>query len=360
MNKTSEEYRKLHLDLTNWLVILIAAAQFIMFFVIKYLIGDEIYFGAYFKKHILVTTLINFISLGITFRIHKSQKFGDDIKNMVYLICTVAIAFSVSLSEYSSYSAFCVLIVPIFLATGFGSAVYLNIVTVLVYICLFVLGILHGNKIRSGGFEATEIAAYVEFALIIILVRVIAEVIKDFCFMSATRIETHENNNQSLEAQLLRDRMTGLYNHASFYGFLENITRQNGSNMGDVTLAVIDIDNFKKVNDTYGHSKGDEVIIYLASILKRRFADIGYVCRYGGEEFAVIFVNRKGKEAKKLLDEALEEFRAHVYDWKEDPVTFSCGICEYSAGLMTDKELFGIADKVLYRAKNNGKNQCLL
>ena len=164
----------------------------------------------------------------------------------------------------------------------------------------------------------------------------------------------------ALVNKLLRDAMTGLYNHASFYGFLDTITKANSEDISTITLAIIDIDNFKKVNDTYGHSKGDEVILFLAEVLKRRFTDVGYVCRYGGEEFAVIFINKNGRQAKELMEGALEEFRRHEFSWKEDPVTFSCGICEYMSGRMTDKELFGIADKVLYRAKNSGKNQCLL
>lgn len=359
MNNSYAEYRKLHLDLANWLIILIVVAQIIMFFVLK-IMGSEISFSQYFQRHILVTSLINFISLGVAFRIHKSKKFDDNIKNMAYLVCTVAIAFGVVIGEHSFNSTFCVLIIPIFLATGFGASIYLNVVTILVLLCLMVVSFFSINSIDDSFKAATEIAAYMEFAIIIVLSRVIASVIKDYFFINATKLETHESNNQNLEDQLLRDRMTGLYNHASFYGFLENITRQNGSDMSDVTLAVIDIDNFKMVNDTYGHSKGDEVIIFLATVLKRRFSDIGYVCRYGGEEFAVIFVNRKGKEVKSLMEGALEEFRSHTYSWKEDPVTFSCGICEYKAGFMTDKQLFGIADKVLYRAKNNGKNQCLL
>lgn len=359
MNKSYEEYRKLHLELTNWFIILIIIAQAIMLFVLK-MVGADINVKDYLIKHIVITAIINFISVAIAYKIHKSRKFKDTTKNIVYLLTASVIVLGVAITENTTSASLCVLIIPIFLATGFGSNFYLNLTTVIAYIGLIITGF---TGVRMTAYESDEVyrlVSYIECSLVIILVRVIASVIKDFCLSSASKIENHENATQNLEAELLRDRMTGLYNHASFYGFLQKITKENGTDMGDVTLAIIDIDNFKKVNDTYGHSKGDEVIIYLSDVLKKHFTDIGYVCRYGGEEFAVIFVNKKGKEAKRLMEAALEEFRNHTFSWKEEPVTFSCGICEYMSGMMTDKELFGIADKVLYRAKNSGKNQCLL
>ena len=66
------------------------------------------------------------------------------------------------------------------------------------------------------------------------------------------------------------------------------------------------------------------------------------------------------EEALKEMEWILEKFRKHRFEWTTEPITFSCGISEYASGLMTDKELFSITDKILYRAKENGKNRCLL
>lgn len=356
--KTASEYRKLHLEVSNWFVVLIFAAQVVMFLALKK-IGMEMDQTKYIIFHIIIPSLVNCISVGVTFKINKNKKITENVKNIVFIVNTFIMSFGIILSENMFPASISVALVPIIVATGFGSDLYLNIATGLSYISLLAVDFIY-PYIHGEDQDIYISISYVEFSIIIILVRVVAGVIKDFCLSSASKIESHESNNVNLENKLLRDAMTGLYNHASFYGFLDTITKANSEDISTITLAIIDIDNFKKVNDTYGHSKGDEVILFLADVLKRRFTDVGYVCRYGGEEFAVIFINKNGRQAKELMEGALEEFRRHEFSWKEDPVTFSCGICEYMSGRMTDKELFGIADKVLYRAKNSGKNQCLL
>lgn len=359
MNKSNEEYRKLNIEISYWFVALIVAAQIVMFYVLKMAEFDVKFFD-YFLKHIIVVGAVGLASLYGVKQVNQKRKLGDNIKNIALLLNSFLITTVVAVIESNYPSTVCVILIPIFLATGFGSNMCLNVATGLAYLSLLILNIASPLMKYAENTNINISISYIEFAILIIITRVVVSVVKDFCFNSAVKIESHESDNQNLETELLKDAMTGLYNHASFYAFLEQITRQNNDDIKSVSLAVVDIDNFKKVNDTYGHSKGDEVILFLAKVLSERFSDVGYVCRYGGEEFAVIFINRKGKEAKQLMDGALEEFRSHVFAWKEDPITFSCGICEYKGGQMTDKELFGIADKVLYRAKNSGKNQCLL
>jgi len=165
-------------------------------------------------------------------------------------------------------------------------------------------------------------------------------------------------NNESLEKKLEKDPMTGLYNHSAFYTHLDRLVKER--NDAPLSLAVVDIDNFKRINDTYGHNNGDEVILRLTHIMRERCEDgNNCVCRYGGEEFAVIFPNVKVKQAKEIMDGVLQEFREQRYDWLEGNVTFSCGIFQLSAYRMSSTEFFRVADKMLYQAKHSGKNQCV-
>ena len=154
-----------------------------------------------------------------------------------------------------------------------------------------------------------------------------------------------------------RDPMTSLYNHTAFYDYLDTFVRNRDD--APLTLAVIDIDDFKKVNDTYGHNNGDEVILNLSKVLQRNCGENNYVCRYGGEEFAVIFPDVKVKDAAKMMNNSLEEFRETKYEWTDKRITFSCGIFQMSSYTMTAEEFFRVADKMLYNAKQNGKNQCI-
>ncbi|MBO4696534.1 MAG: GGDEF domain-containing protein [Lachnospiraceae bacterium] len=170
-----------------------------------------------------------------------------------------------------------------------------------------------------------------------------------------TMLQSHEKDNMALEKQLLRDQMTGLYNHTAFYEFLDRCVKMKGDE--PLTLAVVDIDDFKKVNDTYGHDNGDEVILTLSKIMQDYCGSENYVCRYGGEEFAVIFPNSREKEARQTMMNILDAFRNTHYDWHSGSITFSCGVFQCSPYRMNAEEFFQITDKLLYKAKHNGKNQ---
>ncbi|MBQ6660578.1 MAG: GGDEF domain-containing protein [Lachnospiraceae bacterium] len=183
------------------------------------------------------------------------------------------------------------------------------------------------------------------------------EILMEYVLENNGVIESHMSDNSRLEMRLQREPMTGLYNHTAFYEYLDTFVKNRGED--PLTLAVVDIDNFKKVNDTYGHNNGDEVILNLARVLQKWCGDSNFVCRYGGEEFGVIFPNVKVKEATNMMNRALEEFRNTEYEWLDGRITFSCGIFQLSSYTMTASEFFRVADKMLYTAKHNGKNQCV-
>ena len=191
--------------------------------------------------------------------------------------------------------------------------------------------------------------------LLIALARLFAHLMLLQLQKKDTILQSHEKDNMALEKQLLRDQMTGLYNHTAFYEFLDRCVKMKGDE--PLTLAVVDIDDFKKVNDTYGHDNGDEVILTLSKIMQEHCGSENYVCRYGGEEFAVIFPNSREKDAKQIMLNILEAFRNTRYDWLSGSITFSCGVFQCSPYRMNAEEFFQITDKLLYKAKHNGKNQ---
>ncbi|MDO8464819.1 MAG: diguanylate cyclase [Gallionella sp.] len=128
-----------------------------------------------------------------------------------------------------------------------------------------------------------------------------------------------------------------------------------------LSLAMIDIDLFKQVNDTYGHSAGERVIQGLLRLLRQRLRQTDLVGRYGGEELAIVLCDTDGTTAVTVLDKIRNEFSrlSHWADGKEFFVTFSCGIADISR--FDDAAKMGsAADKALYEAKNRGRDQVVL
>ncbi|MEW9698118.1 GGDEF domain-containing protein [Paenibacillus sp. SI8] len=156
------------------------------------------------------------------------------------------------------------------------------------------------------------------------------------------------------------DALTGLYNHITFHEYLEKLIEQSETGQLNIHLAILDIDNFKKVNDTYGHRAGDAVLRRVSATLKERVGLNDFAARYGGEEFAVIFTEKHTAEVFEIL----ERIRWHISQTKYEElsgqiVTISIGLCEYLKG--SGKEmLFAGADQSLYTAKKTGKNKTVI
>jgi diguanylate cyclase (GGDEF)-like protein len=126
-----------------------------------------------------------------------------------------------------------------------------------------------------------------------------------------------------------------------------------------LTIAMVDIDHFKKVNDSYGHQAGDRVLQEVAQLVQRTIGAGGVVCRYGGEEFAVFFSQRQAAGVKEVMEGVRTKIEQSTIDIgkRTIKVTVSCGICERSDLSQPMSAVLASADKALYRAKGGGRNQ---
>ena len=163
---------------------------------------------------------------------------------------------------------------------------------------------------------------------------------------------------RSLKARMVRDSLTGLYNHTHTLQLLEDARLRAERDGQPLSFAMIDIDYFKKVNDSYGHPMGDRVIKSLALFLKQRLRKSDHIGRYGGEEFAVVMPDTDAETAKRVLDDIRERFAQIQFSAQPHDLscTFSSGIAQLSAGL-DGKRLSQQADQALYVAKHGGRNQ---
>jgi len=160
------------------------------------------------------------------------------------------------------------------------------------------------------------------------------------------------------------DSLTNLWNHGFFQDTLiKEIEKAKGLN-GHLSLAIIDIDDFKKFNDTWGHQNGDSVLTELAKILKDFSREIDYVCRYGGEEFSIVLAETNRERAFIIAERIREQIAQHHFPVRscDRPVklTVSIGIAEFPADAHSKEELILKADKAMYTAKFIGKNKTCL
>ena len=158
----------------------------------------------------------------------------------------------------------------------------------------------------------------------------------------------------------ITDGLTGLFNHRHFQGILKNeIDRYRRHEQVGLGLLILDIDHFKKFNDTYGHQVGDEVLKTVARTIRRTVRTIDSVARYGGEEMAVILPltnNEGGSLVAEKIRSNIENQTLPVEGRKVN-ITVSIGVASFPDCADTQPSLIQAADEAMYRAKENGRNQ---
>jgi len=159
-----------------------------------------------------------------------------------------------------------------------------------------------------------------------------------------------EMEKEKLLQKSLTDPLTGLYNRAYLYNFLQKTIEKAIYHQIPFSVAIIDLDHFKKINDTYGHLTGDCVLKELAKILKRSFRSSDCVARYGGEEFVVVMQGARLEEACKKMESVRQMVKEHSFCEQGLKLTISAGVTQYKPD-QTIKELLSKADDNLYRAK---------
>jgi diguanylate cyclase (GGDEF)-like protein/PAS domain S-box-containing protein len=168
-----------------------------------------------------------------------------------------------------------------------------------------------------------------------------------------TAIRQNITDKKMIEEISLTDQLTGLYNRRHLDAVLEKNSQIAERYNINFSVAIIDIDHFKNVNDTYGHQVGDYVLQSFSGILKSQCRAIDIVGRWGGEEFLIIFPNTEGFEAEiaaEKIRKAIEIFPMEYVGNK----TVSIGVCEYHDNL---HETIKRADEALYQAKAQGRNR---
>tara|TARA_R110000737_G_scaffold71003_2_gene99472 strand:- start:923 stop:2356 length:1434 start_codon:yes stop_codon:yes gene_type:complete len=170
-----------------------------------------------------------------------------------------------------------------------------------------------------------------------------------------------ETANQELKEKNTLDALSGLYNRRYYDQKIMAEFRRSRRNLTPLSLVMVDIDHFKRVNDSFGHLAGDKCIVEVAAMIKsllRRSSDVG--CRYGGEEFCLILPETDEKGALAMAEDICQSIRQQkiTHNASSIDLTVSCGVTTYQQEKgVTPEIIFECVDKALYKAKQAGRDQ---
>ena len=203
-----------------------------------------------------------------------------------------------------------------------------------------VVGVLNlADKIENESFDSEDIA--------------LIELFSQLVGASIGNIKLFER----IQRQATTDGLTGLANHKTFYEILERELWRSRRYGGQISLIMIDIDNLKKTNDTYGHRAGDKVIREVSRKIKECIRQIDTAARYGGDEFVVILPNTSLADAVVVAERMVDVVAHSPATWKKEQIalSISVGLGQYDADT-NPQDITSGSDRALYTAKQEGKN----
>lgn len=361
MEQFSALYTKWHHNL-NKVAIVIASFSFVLEIIVSYLIiryvpgTIRLPIPYYIALYIITPTAINFILVLLGKYILNSDSMTEDIKNYSSILILSTQLLNIA-SIHNMFSLTIILFsVPIVLTFIYSNKKITDRITFVSIIYMFI----------SATFAKLDTQTNNSFYFIEVFIALILFIGCNVITKLIIDIEKEKNNilkissikQLQLEELVKCDSLTGLQNMATFYNMLEASIQATEF---PLTIAVIDIDNFKSVNDTFGHEMGNEVLLCLSAQLQSSCGSKGHIFRYGGEEFTIIFPHTNPHEAKKMIEETQTILSNHRFDFMKDRViTFSCGIAVYPSSKYGAHDFFQLADRVMYQAKLSGKNKVMI
>ncbi|WP_241078988.1 GGDEF domain-containing protein [Natranaerofaba carboxydovora] len=257
------------------------------------------------------------------------------------------------------------LIIPMFVAAGIAElwqedeyrpkeilqkSIYILLLYQAMHLFLVYLGLDRDIDIWFGVFPLHSLVFFVNLFGILIFLGITEE------------LKRREEHMGVLQDLALTDEMTKTFNYRYFKSFLNEQLKQCDINKKDnVSLLFLDLDNFKDYNDTYGHQDGDELLKEIANLFRRSIRPKDVMCRYGGDEFAIVLPDTSGKIAFNVAERLRQRLKQKNYSIRgtNKLVTISIGIASYQEGMTAD-ELLEAADEALYQAKEKGKDTICL
>ena len=163
---------------------------------------------------------------------------------------------------------------------------------------------------------------------------------------------------EQVSEQVSQDQLTGALNRRGLDEAMQREISRAARRKMPLSVAVLDLDNFKRLNDTYGHQAGDDALIHLTRVVKKTLRPTDIVARFGGEEFIVLYSDTALEPAVEITRRLQRELtkRYFLHNNERLLITFSAGVAQFKPG-ETQEQVFARADKAMYQAKLQGKNR---
>lgn len=316
--------------------------------------------GLYMLEYIFIPMVIQIIILVVCYFMIKADNISNEKKNYVVI---GLIFVSIGVISFTYYSILPLIMLPslTIVATALFADQSLTVWSGVAVAILTAIDMVRYH------FEYTDrvaglnwVGALSIFLLLIILLCVMVVIVNTHTKALMSSIMGSYNRQVTLMSELMIDPMTGLYNRRSFEESLEKEIESVEQTGVKSYVTIFDIDHFKEVNDTYGHSNGDIVIKALCKMMKEKSKDMGLAFRYGGEEFVILFHDVELSKVMNVVEDIRTEFRCYYFHFmNKDGITCSCGVAEYIKG-ESSKAWFNRADSALYQAKESGRNRTVI
>ncbi|PAB60395.1 GGDEF domain-containing protein [Anaeromicrobium sediminis] len=356
----------------NLVRVMIISIIYVLFEIIIIFTDVQKVYSVYEDKlsTLIIIFHIVFILISYWLRFKKNHVNGMATQVIIYLYCFVLVYWSIDTSleyinEHGSITLFILTLTgtsaffyrrPLAtLITNFGLCIYFALK--IKYLVEDYIMIQLGN-FSPGNFpvENTVDSMFIEVNLHIadaFLITVICCALGIVVYKLRLKVFLEK---KALEELALKDSMTNLFNHKTICDLLKKEIRRSKRSSQPVSILMTDIDHFKKVNDTYGHQVGDQVIIKISKLLTEVCRETDYVGRYGGEEFLVVLIDTNEDGAKKFAERFRKEVEKMDFGLPYQ-VTVSGGVKTYENE--SAEEMIKLADRALYKAKEKGRN-CII
>ncbi|UTC66787.1 MULTISPECIES: GGDEF domain-containing protein [unclassified Treponema] len=351
INSLQVQFRLIHIR-TQLIIIIIACC-----FEIAYYFIDKnemsLSFDKYFFKYVLIPFSVNF-SLYLITKIFNNKCCNSKTKNYFVMLSSLFQAFFYIVVHQAFVTIYAGFLVMIFLSTVYNDKMLTGITSLFSFTGT-VLAVFFIKYDGDHNITSQYILDFMVLGCILIVCYITAKYILNHNKAELSKILNAIQEKEKYWYGMMVDDLSGLYSRAAFRTYINRIQDYEG----DVYIVIIDLDDFKKINDTYGHLYGDEVIRTLGQTLNSYSGDLFTAFRYGGEEFLVIIKSDEGC-ADKLMNESKNFFNQNCFFKLQNPnISFSAGMSKFSKGKLIT-EIIGQADSALYKAKKEGKNKIVI
>lgn len=310
----------------------------------------------------MLKTFICYVVIVISIRIFAMFNSRTDMRNIsknnVCCITTVVIATAIGCLHCDYPLLWTLPAIMVLFGSIFG---YEKILLSLFATSILGQGLFFGLACFEQGFVSTYYATSLFLAIALSAgIYFISKLIVKYIGKQLEDIVYYYDGERELKQQLETEYLTGLLSRSAINNELSQAVHDAYFfHKQLICVAMIDLDFFKRVNDTYGHDKGDQVLKRLAGVFKDYLDDDIRAGRVGGEEFLIVFRNQSKLECKEILNGMLRNFRSQKFDFlpEDENLTFSGGMCWMDNEDMDEQKLRQYADKALYYSKEHGRNR---